>query len=72
MLSQQQQQLEDELQQLISRLTSHAVRISAQAGSRLQPDAELDAVSWSHGAGVYAIFYELRVRQLLLTDLSCL
>ena len=70
--SEQQQQLEDELQQLISRLTSHAVRISAQAGSRLQPDAELDAVSWSHGAGVYAIFYELRVRQLLLTDLSCL
>jgi len=70
--SEQQQQLEDELQQLISRLTNHAVRISAQAGSRLQPDAELDAVSWSEGAGVYAIFYELRVRKLILTDLSCL
>ena len=66
--SEQQQQLEDELQQLISRLASHAVLISAQAGSRLQPDAELHAVSWSHGAGVYAIFYELRVRQSLLTD----
>ena len=70
--SEQQQQLEDELQQLITRLTSHAEQISAQSGSRLQSDAELDAVSWSQGAGVYATFYELRVRQSLLTDLSCL
>ncbi|KAA6423558.1 MAG: nuclear pore complex Nup98-Nup96-like, partial [Trebouxia sp. A1-2] len=58
--SEQQQQLEAELQQLISRLTSHAERISAQAGSRLQPDAELNAVSWSQGVGLYATFFELR------------
>ncbi len=70
--SEQQQQLEDELQQLITRLTSHAEQISSQSGSRLQSDAELDAVSWSQGAGVYATFFELWVRQSLLTDLSCL
>ena len=58
--SQQQQDLEDHLRQLIARLESHDQETGVQ--SNLQTSAELHAVSWSDGAGLYALYYELRVR----------
>lgn len=55
--SQQQQQLESELQGLLHNLKPHADAIEhhcAAAGSSLVP--------WDFGAGLYAEYYALRVR----------
>lgn len=62
--SQQQQQLESQLQHLISRLQPHADQIAGLSANRHSSAAHLQHASWSEGAGVYAMFYALRVRAL--------
>lgn len=59
--TEQQQQMEDKLQGLLSQLKAHSHQLTLPTSRLIHPEADWRVGSWEEGAGVYSIYYSLRV-----------
>ena len=69
--TEQQQQMEDKLQGLLSQLEAHSHQLALPASSLTLPQADWHVGSWAEGAGVYSTYYCLRVRIWLCATIQC-
>ena len=59
--TEQQQQMEDKLQGLLSQLKAHKHQLALPTSRLIHPEADWRVGSWAEGAGVYSTYYSLRV-----------
>ena len=59
--TEQQQQLENKLQGLLSQMEAHSHQLALRASRLTHPEADWHVGSWAEGAGVYSTYYGLRV-----------
>lgn len=60
--TEQQQQLESQLQGFLSHMNTHRHQLAASATALTQLEADWYIPGWAEGAGVYSTYYSLRVR----------
>ena len=70
--TEQQQQMEDKLQGLLSQLQAHSHQLALPTSRLTHPEADWRARSWAEGAGVYSTYYSLRVCIQLRATLHCI
>lgn len=59
--TEQQQQMEDKLQGLLSQLHAHSEQLAPPASRLTHFEADWHVASWAEGAGLYSTYYQLRV-----------
>ena len=62
--TEQQQQLQSQLQHLLSRLQPHAAQLTESDDATNPADIHAQHASWDQGVGVYATYYALQVCKL--------
>lgn len=70
--AEQQRQMEDKLQGLLSQLHAHSDQLALPASRLTHPAADWHVASWEEGAGVYSTYYQLRVCVQLCASLRCI